>query len=182
MWSFFPHDVYGFQSDHQLVWADICNEYLLGHRPQHIYHALLSKTRSNDPDTCEKYIQRCLEKYGCEDVINDFQTLTSFCQRQQEGEDLRNEIIHLHSSLATKIERIQLEVDKSLGRFFIGLVPWSSTLQVHCDCIDYWYHVLHIKIGALISKNIIKKLSIKLSEYSGHYLTSLLCLDKLKIA
>ena len=48
------HDVYGFQSDHRLVWADICNEDLLRHRPQHIYCAPRSKTRSNDPDIREK--------------------------------------------------------------------------------------------------------------------------------
>ena len=53
---------------------------------------------------------------------------------------------------------------------------------MHCDCIDYWYRVLRIKTGVLTSKNVIKKLSIKLGEYSGHYLTSLACLDKLKIA
>ena len=36
--GFLPfHDVYGFQSDHRLVWADICNEELLGHRLQYIY-------------------------------------------------------------------------------------------------------------------------------------------------
>ena len=53
-----------------------------------------------------------------EDGINDFQTLTYFCQKQREGEDIRNEIIHLHSSLATKIKKIQLKVDKSLGPSF----------------------------------------------------------------
>ena len=31
------HDVYGFQSDHRLVWDNTYNEDLLGHRPQHIY-------------------------------------------------------------------------------------------------------------------------------------------------
>ena len=93
-----------------------------------------------------------------------------------------NEIIHLHASLATKIEKIQLEVDKSLGHFFTGSVSWLPTLQVHRNCINYWHRVLRIKTGVLTSKNVIKKLSIKLGEYSGHYLTSLACLFKLKIA
>ena len=95
---------------------------------------------------------------------------------------MREEIIHLHASLAIKIEKIQMEVDKSLGQFFTGSIPWLPTLQVHCNRIDYWYRVLRIKTGVLTSKNAIKKLSIKLGEYSGHYLTSLACLDKLKIA
>ena len=55
-------------------------------------------------------------------------------------------------------------------------------IKVHCICIDYWHRVLRIKTGVLISKNTIKKLSIKLGEYSGNYLSALACLNKLKIA
>ena len=69
-----------------------------------------------------------------------------------------------------------------MGRFITKSVPWSPTIQVHRDRIDYWYPILCIKTGVLTSKNAIKKLSIKLGEYSGQYLTVLACLDKLKIA
>ena len=75
------HDAYGFQSDHQLVWTDICNEDLLGHKPQHIYRAPRAKTRSNDPEVRENFIQRCINRYGKEDSINNFQTLTYFYQQ-----------------------------------------------------------------------------------------------------
>ena len=75
-----------------------------------------------------------------------------------------------------------MDVDKSIGQFFTGVIPWSPTIQVHLDRIDYWHRVLRIKTGVLTSKNAIKKLSIKLGEYSGHYLTALACLDKLKLA
>lgn len=67
-----------------------------------------------------------------------FKLSLSFYQQQQESKDLRNEIIHLYASLATKIERIQLEVDKFRSQFFTGSVPWSSSIQVHYDRIDYW--------------------------------------------
>ena len=181
--GFFPfHDVYGFQSGNRLIWADMCNEDMLGHCPQYIYRAPSSKVRSNDLDIREKYIQRCIKKYGSKDVINDFQTLASFCQATRDGQDMSNEISHLHALLSEKTEKIQIEVGKSIGQVFTGAIPWSPTLQVHCNCIDYWHRVLRIKTGVLTSKNVIKKLSIKLSKYSGHYLTSLACLDKLKIA
>ena len=86
--GFLPfHDRKGFQSDHRMVWSDICNEDLLGHRPQYIYRAPRAKERSNDPDIRDKFIQRCLKKYGNEDVINEFQTLTYFCEKQREGKD-----------------------------------------------------------------------------------------------
>ena len=131
------HDIHSYQSDHQLVWADICNEDLLGHQSQHIYCVPWSKARSNDPDIREKFVQRCIDKYGCEDIFNDFKTLTYFCQKQLEGKDVCNEIIHLYFSLASKIGKIQLEVDDSLGQFFAGSVPWSSMIQVYCNRIDY---------------------------------------------
>ena len=55
--GFLPfHEVYGFNSDHHLIWADIYNEDLYGYPHQHIYHALGSNMKSNDPDIRERYI------------------------------------------------------------------------------------------------------------------------------
>lgn len=61
--------------------ADICNEDLYGHCPQRIYQTPVSNVKSNDPDIRERHIQRCLEKYEYEDVINDYQTLALFCEK-----------------------------------------------------------------------------------------------------
>ena len=93
--------------------------------------------KSNDPDIRERYIQRCLEKYEQADIINDYETLVFFCDQSWNGIDLQEEIIHLHTSLAEKIEKIQLEVDKSLGQYFNRAIAWSPEIQVHCDRIDY---------------------------------------------
>ena len=160
-------ETYGFKSDHRLIWVDMCNKDLLEHRPQYIHHAPVSNVKPNTPDIREMYIQRCLENYEREGAINDFQTLASFCQKTLEGTNMRDKIIHLHASLAIKIEKIQMEVDNFLGQFFNSSVPWSQTIQVHRDCIDYWHHLLRIKMGVLTSKNAIKRMSIKLGEYSG---------------
>ena len=70
--------------------------------------------KSNDPDIREKYIQKYLKKDELEDVINDYQTLDSFCEQTREGNDMRDEIIHLHKPLAEKIHKIRIEVDKSM--------------------------------------------------------------------
>ena len=71
--DFLPfHETYCFNSDHQLIWADICNEDLFGAYSQHIYRAPVSNVKSNDPDIREMYIQQYLEKYEGEDVINDY--------------------------------------------------------------------------------------------------------------
>ena len=56
--GFLPfHNVYGFQFNHRLIWADICNKDMLGHQPQRIYHAPRFNGRSNNSDIREKYIQ-----------------------------------------------------------------------------------------------------------------------------
>ena len=105
------------------MWADVCNKDLLGHQPQHIYRAPRFKARSNDPDIREKFIQLSINRYSKEDIINDFQTLTYFCQKQREGVEVKDRIIFLLSSLASKIEKIQLKVYDSLGKFFTESVP-----------------------------------------------------------
>ena len=53
---------------------------------------------------------------------------------------------------------------------------------MHRYRIDYSHHILRIKTGVLTSKNVIKRLSIRLGEYSENYLTTVACIDKLKIA
>ena len=122
--GFIPfHEIYSFQSNHQLIWADICNKDLLGHSPQHIYRVPTSNVKSNNLDNGEMYIQCCLEKYKYEDVINDFQTLAFSVQKIRDNYDMRDQIIHIYAFLATKIEKIQMEVDKLLGQFFTGAVP-----------------------------------------------------------
>ena len=93
----------------------------------------MSNVKSNDLDRREMYIQWCLKKDEQEDVINDYQTLDSFCKKTQEGTNMQDKIINLHASLAIKIEKIQMEVDKSLGQFFNGAISWPPTIQVHCD-------------------------------------------------
>ena len=105
--------------------------YCLLNCPQRIYSAPVSNVKSNDPDIREKYIQKCLEKYEREDVINDYQTLASFYEQTREGNDMRDETIHLHKSLADKIHKIKIEVDRSLAQFFNFSVPWSPQIQIH---------------------------------------------------
>ena len=75
-----------------------------------------------------------------------------------------------------------MEVDKLLGQFSNVAILWFPIIQVYQDQIDYWYCIFWMKMGVLTSKNAIKKLSFKIGEYSGQELTSLACLDKLKIS
>ena len=53
--GFLPfHEVYGFNSDHQLTWAKICNKDLYDHHPQRVSRATVSNVKSNDIDIKEK--------------------------------------------------------------------------------------------------------------------------------
>lgn len=50
------HGVYVFDSDHQLIWVEFFNQSLYSHRLQKIFHAPVSKIKSNDPADCDQYI------------------------------------------------------------------------------------------------------------------------------
>ena len=49
-------------------------------------------------------------------------------KKTQERNDIQDEIILLHISLAKKIQKIQMEVDRSFGQFFNGSIPWSPQI------------------------------------------------------
>lgn len=87
--------------------------------------------KSNDPVIREKYIQKCLDKYELENLINNYQTLESFYEETREGDDIRDKVIHIHKSVAEKIQKIKMEVDESFAQFFNSSAPWSPQIQDH---------------------------------------------------
>ena len=111
-----------------------------------------------------------------------FDTLKQYCESQRQGIDVHEEIVHLHEELSTKMHQIRSEVDAKLSKFYNGSTPWSPQIQTHQDRIDYWHAILRTNTGVLASKNTIKRLSIKLGEYSGQYLNAAEALSELKCA
>ena len=82
--GFLPfHEVYGFNSDHPLIWDDICDEDLLGHCPQHIYRAPVSNIKSNDPDIREMYIQQCLKSMNVKILSMIIKPLLCFVRKHE---------------------------------------------------------------------------------------------------
>ena len=74
--GFLPfHSVYGFPSDHRMIWVEICNQSMFGHCPQKIFRAPVSKVKSNDPANCEKYIEDVLVQFEADDILLSFGTL-----------------------------------------------------------------------------------------------------------
>jgi hypothetical protein len=63
-------------------------------------------------------------------------------------------------------------VDDKLLKFHAGAVPWSPAIQKYRDCVEYWHQVLRTKTDVLTSRTAIKRLSIKIGEYSGYYLST----------
>ena len=174
--------MYGFPSDHRLIWVEICNQSLFGHRLQRIFRAPVSKVKSNDPANRDKYIEEVLVQFEAQDIMLSFDTLKQFCESHRQGIDVHDEIVYLHAELSTKMHKIKSEVDSKLSKFFNGNTPWSPQIQTHRDRIDYWHSILRAKTGVLTSKNAIKRLSIKTGEYSGQFLNAAEALAKLKCA
>ena len=155
---------------------------MFGHHPQQIFRAPISRVKSNDPDSREKYSATVLETFESKGVFLSFKTLEQYCNSQCQGIDIKDEIEHLHEELSAKMQNICSEVDSNLFQFFTGTTPWSPQIQVHRDQIDYWHAILRIKTVVLTIKNNIKRLSIKLGKYSGHYLNAEEALQRLKDA
>ena len=121
-----------------------------------------------------------LERFEAEDILLSFGTLQQYCKSQRQGVDVHKEIVYLHKELSTKVHQIRSEVDSKLSKFYNGSTPWSPKIQTHWDQTDYWHAILRTKTGVTTSKNTIKQLSIKLGEYTGHYLNAAEALKKLK--
>ena len=81
-------------------------------------------------------------------------------------------IVYVHKEFAEKMHKIRSEVDSNISKFYNGTTPWPPQIQTHRDRIDYWHSIIRIKTGVFTSKNAIKKLSIKLGEYSGQCLSA----------
>ena len=124
--GFLPfHSVYGLPSDHRMIWVEICNQSMFGHRPQHISRAPVSKVKSNDPANREKYIEDVLLRFESEDIMLSFATLQQYCESQRQGVDVQEEIEYLHEELSTKMHNIRSDVDSNLSKFYNGSTPWS---------------------------------------------------------
>ena len=134
----------------------------------------------NNPANREKYIEDVLEQFEAEDILLSFGTLQQYCESQRQGVDVHEEIVYLLEKLSTKMHQIRSEVDSKLSKFYNCSTPWSPQIQTHRDWIDYWHAILRTKTGLLTSKNTIKRLFIKLGEYSGHYLNAAESLKKFK--
>ena len=155
---------------------------VFGHWPQQIFRVPVSKVKSNNPTNREKYIEDVLEQFEAEEILLSFGTLQQYYESQKQGVDVNKEIMYLHEELSTKMHQIRSTVDSKLSKFYNSFTPWSPQIQTHCDRIDYWHSILRTKTGVLTSKNTIKRLSIKLSKYSGQYLNAAEALSKLKCA
>ena len=58
--GFLPfHSVYGFPSDHRLIWVEICNQSLFGHRTQRIFRALSPRSNPMTLPTEISILRRC---------------------------------------------------------------------------------------------------------------------------
>ena len=81
------------------------------------------------------------------------------------------EIEKLHEKILLKTFKIRKEVDKKLSRFFNRAHPFSLMLQQARDKVELWTRTVCKKSNIATSLTKIKRLSIKLKEYSGHYIS-----------
>ena len=93
-----------------------------------------------------------------------------------------SEIESLHKNISLSSFKIRKKVDKKLSRFFNGAHPWSPKLQQARDRVELWTRYRCKKNNVATSLTIIKRLSKKLGEYSGHYISKKQVVANLKKA
>ena len=98
---------------------------MFGHWPQRIFCAPVSKVKSNDPAKCEKYIENVLVQYETNGILLSFCTLQQYCESQQQGVDVYNEIVYNHKKIAEKMHKIRSEVDSNICKFYNSTTPQS---------------------------------------------------------
>ena len=97
------------------------------------------------------------------------------------GEDLGAEISFIHKEIAELTLAIQKDVNKSLCKFYQGSYSWSPFIQSYTDCVEYWQRIVCQKSCVSTSRNIIKRLAIKIGDYLGPFVTRKEAVEKLKI-
>jgi hypothetical protein len=162
--------------------VEIDNASLFGHYPQHMWKAPSTRVRSNNPSCRNRHIERVLQQYKDENVFVQCKALRQLCNDRNNGEEVGPAIEALHAELKEKTIKIRKAVDYKLLKFHAGAVPWSPAIQKYRDCEKYWHRVLRTKTDVLTSRTAIKRLSIKIGEYSGYNLSTAEAIVKLKEA
>ena len=79
-----------------------------------------------------------------------------------------------------KTFKIRKEVDKKLSRFFNRTHPFSPALQQARDRVELWTRTVCKKSNVATSLTKIKRLSIKLKEYSNNFISKSKAVKMLK--
>ena len=92
------------------------------------------------------------------------------------------EIEKLHKKIALKSFKIRKDIEKKLSRFFNRAHPFPLILQQARDRVELWTRTVCNKSNVATSLTKIKRLSIKLKEYSGHFISKSKAVKMLKKA
>ena len=118
--------------------------------------------------------------YQKEKIIEDANFLQEAYTDQREGLEVLAEIEKLHNNILSKSFKIRKDVDRKLSKFFNRAHPWSPILQQARDRVELWTRTIYSKNRVATSSTIIKRLSIKLKDYSGPHTTKAQAVNKLK--
>jgi hypothetical protein len=179
--GFLPfHNYLGFNSDQQLVWVEIDNTPIFGHYPQQMWMAPSKRVGSNDPRWWDRYLERVTQQCEEENIFVQCEALRQLCINRNKEEAVGLTIEALHAELKEKTIRIRKKVDNKLLKFHAGAILWLPAMPKYQDRVEYWHRILGIKTDELTIRTSIKRLSIKIGKYSGHYVSTAEAIVKLK--
>jgi hypothetical protein len=135
------------RSDHRLPWADIPNEYFLGHNPPDKPPPTFRRINGKDPRSRVKYNKLTKKEYAkAENAIP-----VKLANLQQLRADKANvfNVMWAHQQLLESCMKIQLETARYTRHFHSGNYEWSPEWTRLDKTVKYWSLVkkkLHTRI------------------------------------
>ena len=161
---------YGMESDHRMLWIEVCNCSLMGkHLPPPVSFSH-SKLQSSHPHLRQRYFKRVRHSFLKAGVFSLQAKLEHLLAQFQSGDiSVRADLITTYEVLHETSTSLRLSVEQNLCHTRAGLVPWSPKLQVYRDTIDFWRRVVKLRQGVSTSHTVLKRLACKLSLYKGEH-------------
>ena len=123
-------------SDHRMPWADIPNEYFLGHNPPQTPPPTFRRINGKDPRSRDKYNKVTKKEYAkAENAIP-----TKLANLQQLRADKANafDVMWAHQQLLESCMKIRLETARRMRHFYSGNYEWSLEWTRLDKTVKYW--------------------------------------------
>jgi len=114
-------------------------------------------------------IQPCVFIHGLSSFIHYIVSFYYTLLHREGNTALKGHIVRCYKLLHKTTSDIRRDVEAHLRTLNAGEIPWSPRLQVYCDTIEYWLHVVKLRKNVNTSRKAFKRLARRLHLYKGYH-------------